>query len=231
MIHPWATEADFARSEEVDPEALDAIATYIFLMQHVLPEQGRRGIERSKADRLLKILRHVANDVRNAARLWTPDRSICADESVPDPVEEYASFLRRDSESEDVRADLTRPKVQEADDLEVPAIDGRQANQADERAVGVVATPQAELNQATYSSELVGNKIDDPTDPLTAAQIATILWGKAGEAEKTKALRWMKKGKLSANLADSLKDHYCVSKSQLALLEKAEGAKREESNS
>lgn len=88
-----------------------------------------------------------------------------------------------------------------------------------------------ELNQATYSRELLGNKIDDPTGPLTAAQIATILWGKAGEAEKTKALRWMKNEKLPATLADGLKDHYRVSKSQLELLEKAERFKRKESNS
>ena len=131
LIHPWAAEADFGGSEKVyvDSEALDAVATYDGLMQHVLPQQGRqRGIERSKGDRLLEILRHVANDVRNAARLWTPDRRlICADESVPDPVEEYASFLRRDSESEDVGADLTRLKVQEADDLEAPVVDGEQA--------------------------------------------------------------------------------------------------------
>lgn len=102
-------------------------------MQHVLPEQGRRGIERSKAHRLLEILRHVADDNRNATKLWTRDRSICADESVPDPVEEYASFLRRDSESEDVGADLTRPKVQEADDFEAPVADDEQAKPVDQQ--------------------------------------------------------------------------------------------------
>jgi hypothetical protein len=96
LIHPWAAEEDFGGSEvvvTVSSEALDAISTYIFLMKHVLPEQGRQGIERSKADRLLRILRHVASDVRSAARLWTPDRSNFADAS--DPVDEYATFLQR----------------------------------------------------------------------------------------------------------------------------------------
>jgi len=139
LIHPWAAKADFGGSEEVDlnSEELHGIAAYSLLMQHVLPGQGHRGIEQSKADRLLRILRHVANDLRNAARLWTPDRSICADDSVPDPVEEYASFLRRGSESEDVRVDLTQPNVQEADDLEASAIDGEQAKPVEEQQVTV----------------------------------------------------------------------------------------------
>lgn len=109
LIHPWAAEEDFGGSEEVvtvSSEALDAISTYIFLMKHVLPEQGRQGIERSKADRLLKILRHVANDVRSAARLWTPDRSIYADAS--DPVEEYATFLQR-ADTETTSSGTTEP--------------------------------------------------------------------------------------------------------------------------
>ena len=98
LIHPWASEADFGGPDKVvniDPEVLDAVATYVPLMANILPDQVDRGIERSKSYRLLGVLRAVANDVKSAAKVWVPDRSICADESGPDPVQEYESFLRR----------------------------------------------------------------------------------------------------------------------------------------
>ena len=98
LIHPWASEADFGGPDKVvnvDPEVLYAVVTYVHLMANILPDQVGRGIERSKSYRLLGVLRAVANDVKSAAKVWAPDRSICADESGPDPVEEYESFLRR----------------------------------------------------------------------------------------------------------------------------------------
>jgi len=73
-----------------------------------------------------------------------------------------------------------------------------------------------------YSSILIGNKLDDPSSPLTAAQIAKLVWGRADDASRKKAREWMKAGKLPANRADGLKDHYVVSKSALDLLIQAE---------
>lgn len=98
LIDPWAEAADFGGPDKlvsVEPKTLEMIARYVTTYYFLTKDVRNRLFERSKADRLLKILRHVANDVRNAARLWTPDRSICADESISDPVVEYATFLQR----------------------------------------------------------------------------------------------------------------------------------------
>lgn len=186
LIHPWALEADFGGSEKVDlnSEALEAIATYVVLMQHVLPQQGVRGIERSNADRLLRILRDVANDVGTAAKLWTFGRSIRADQSVPDPVEEYASFLRRVAETEDVGVDLARPNLQETD-LEAAAIDCEQAKRVDEQQVTLdergKETPD---EQATADSEhSAGDGKQDSTRKEYQIRLAN--WAIAIEDGKT----------------------------------------------
>lgn len=88
-------------------------------------------------------------------------------------------------------------------------------------------TKATQLNDAdSYCSKLVGNKIDDPTGPMSALQIAKTLWpdgydwDKAGQsrAARKRAVAWMTKGKLPANLANGLNDHYVVSASQLRRL-------------
>ena len=76
-----------------------------------------------------------------------------------------------------------------------------------------------------YASELVGNKIEDPTNPLTAAQIARLIWGKDNDAGRKRAREWMRKGVLPANLADNIKNHYVVSRSALDLLSQADRTK------
>ena len=73
-----------------------------------------------------------------------------------------------------------------------------------------------------YSINLVGNMIDDPTGPLSAKQIAKIIWGKDDEAARKRAREWMQNGKLPANKANKPADHYIVSKATLNLLRKAE---------
>lgn len=79
-----------------------------------------------------------------------------------------------------------------------------------------------------YSGLLVGNRVDDPTPPMTAAQIAKAIWGKDctgdnGRAARQKAVEWMKRGKLPANIAERPKHHYIVSKNALETLGKIEG--------
>ena len=69
----------------------------------------------------------------------------------------------------------------------------------------------------TYSPKLVGNKIEDPSSPLSARDIAVYLWGQSDDAGRKRAREWMQTGMLPANLADGIKDRYVVSKSALEL--------------
>lgn len=164
LIHPWASEADFGGPDkvDVDPEVLEAITTYVHLMAHILPDQVGRGIERSKSYRLLDVLRAVSNDVKSAAKVWTPDQSICADEL--DPVEEYESFLRRDPETEDVRGELTGSKVQKADDLEAPVFDDEQVKPADGQQITVNERRRAELPAPVIKEEPPEEPTEQPDE-------------------------------------------------------------------
>lgn len=71
--------------------------------------------------------------------------------------------------------------------------------------------------EVVYSQRLVGNRIDDPSSPMTAREIAVYVWGRTDDAGRKLAREWMQSGKLPANLADGLKDHYVVSQSALEI--------------
>jgi len=71
-----------------------------------------------------------------------------------------------------------------------------------------------------YSPKLVGNKVDDPSNQMKAAELAMIIWGDKSEKCTKKVLRWMKDGKLEANIG-TLKDHYVVNSSTLKTLKEA----------
>jgi hypothetical protein len=81
-----------------------------------------------------------------------------------------------------------------------------------------------------YSSDLVGNQIDDPSPPLTAAQIAQYIWRESGDSAKKRARDWMKAGKLPANHADHPPHHYIVSVSALERLAEMERGMRDSSS-
>lgn len=78
-----------------------------------------------------------------------------------------------------------------------------------------------------YSKRLVGNRIPDPTPPLSIRQIAVYIRDaepsdqKAMKAAKQLALEWMKLGRLPANRVTG-KGMYVVSESALERLRKVE---------